>query len=202
MSTARDTILGRVRAALRTPAPAPPPAPAGSAVFPPVSDPAARFRDEFLALGGETIEPGEPLRAFLTGFARIATDGSDIVQRTAGPGNAEVREADLGITGCDCLVARMGAIVVSTGTAGGRACSVLPPVHLVVATRDQLLPDLADAIGLLRRRYDGRWPSTLSIIAGASRTSDIEKVLVRGAHGPTRLVLCWADAADRPSANG
>ncbi|MGA2788941.1 MAG: LUD domain-containing protein, partial [Verrucomicrobiota bacterium] len=35
------------------------------------------------------------------------------------------------------------------------------------------------------------WPSTLSIITGPSRTGDIEKVLVLGAHGPKRLAVYW-----------
>jgi L-lactate dehydrogenase complex protein LldG len=70
---------------------------------------------------------------------------------------------------------------------------VLPPVHLVIAQRDQLLPDLATALVFIRRRYDGQWPSTLSIITGPSRTGDIEKVLVLGAHGPKRLAVFFVD---------
>ncbi len=67
-----------------------------------------------------------------------------------------------------------------------------PPVHLVIAGRDQLVPDLAVAMSMLRERYDDRWPSALSVITGPSRTADIEKNLVMGAHGPKRLVLYWA----------
>ena len=190
--TSRDKILGSVRDAMRTLAIRPVP-PTSAPVFPPVTDPAQRFREEFLALKGEIIESPEALRQFLAGFPKITTDDSDLVRQTAGPGNATVREADLGITGCDCLIAQMGAIVVSPKTAGGRALSVLPPVHLVIAHRDQFLPDFATALAFIRRRYDGQWPSTLSIITGPSRTSDIEKVLVLGAHGPKRLVVFLID---------
>ncbi len=70
---------------------------------------------------------------------------------------------------------------------------MLPPVHLVIARRDQLLPDLATAITFIRRHYDGQWPSTLSIITGPSRTGDIEKVLVLGAHGPKRLAVFFVE---------
>jgi L-lactate dehydrogenase complex protein LldG len=189
--TSRDKILGRVRDAMHTPATRPVP-PTSAPVFPPVTDPAQRFREEFLALKGEIIESPETLRQFLAGFPKIATDGSDLVRQTAGPGNATVREADLGITGCDCLIAQMGAIVVSPPSAGGRAPSVLPPAHLVIARRDQLIQDLAGAVDFVRRRYDGHWPSTLSIIAGPSRTGDIEKIMVLGAHGPRRLAVYWA----------
>jgi L-lactate dehydrogenase complex protein LldG len=192
VTTPRDRILGRVRDAMRTLAPATV-APSGAPVFAPVTNPEQRFREEFLALKGEFIESAEKLREFLDGFMRIATDGSDLVRQVAGKGNASTREADLGVTGCDCLIAQTGAIVVTPGSAGGRAWSVLPPVHLVVARRDQILPDLATAFAFIRRRYDGRWPSTLSIIAGPSRTGDIEKVIVLGAHGPQRLLMHWID---------
>ena len=192
MSNARKNILNRVRDAMRTPAPQPV-APTGVPVFAPVTNPEKRFREEFLALKGEIIDSPEKLRGFLAGFTKIATDGSDLVKQAVGAGNAGVREADLGVTACDCLIAQMGAIVVSPKSAGGRALSVLPPVHLVIARRDQLLPDLATAITFIRRRYDGQWPSTLSIITGPSRTGDIEKVLVLGAHGPKRLALFFVE---------
>ncbi|MCG3147652.1 MAG: Lactate utilization protein C [Verrucomicrobiae bacterium] len=93
------------------------------------------------------------------------------------------------VTGCDCLVAQTGSIIVSTRSAGGRVASVLPEVHAVRARRDQIVADLPAALALLRRRYDGHWPSALSVITGPSRTADIEKILVMGAHGPKRLLL-------------
>jgi hypothetical protein len=91
------------------------------------------------------------------------------------------------VTRCDCLVAQTGSIVVSTRSANGRAASVLPPMHLVVARRDQLVADLPAAFALLRQRYGGHWPSAITWITGPSRTADIEKILVIGAHGPKRL---------------
>ena len=182
MNAAREQILDRVRDALRTPAPKPS-APTGTAIFPAISDVPARFRQEFTALRGEMLSSPEELQRFLAGFQRIASDGSL-------PGNASVRQCELGVTGCDCLIAQTGSIVVS----GARTLSVLPPVHLVIACLDQFVPDLAAAVKFLRERYDGRWPRALSVITGPSRTADIEKILVMGAHGPKRLVLYVAPA--------
>jgi hypothetical protein len=170
-----------------------PPAPTSASVFPPLSDPEARFREEFAVLKGQVIENTGALSTFLKDFAKIATDGSDLVGKAVGEGNAGVHECDLGVTGCDCLVAQTGSIIVSTLSAGGRALSVLPPTHLVIARRQQIVPDLASAMALLRKRYGKRWPSALSVITGPSRTADIEKILVMGAHGPKRLVLYFAD---------
>ncbi len=192
MDVRRDNILQRVRAALSIQAHQPL-APTNAPVFPPVVDPEAQFRAEFVALRGEIIENAEALRAFVNGFAKIATDGGVLTSKIVGEPNASVRECDLGITGCDCLVAQMGSIIVSTLSAGGRALSVLPPTHLVIARHDQIVPDLASAMALLRKRYDRHWPSALSVITGPSRTADIEKILVMGAHGPKRLALYFAD---------
>jgi L-lactate dehydrogenase complex protein LldG len=93
------------------------------------------------------------------------------------------------ITGCDALVAQTGSILVSSGSAGGRALSVLPPHHVVVAQRSQMVPDLAAALAGARKRYAPDWPSFLSFITGPSRTGDIERILVLGAHGPKRLTV-------------
>ncbi|HXI84991.1 MAG TPA: LUD domain-containing protein [Verrucomicrobiae bacterium] len=192
MDVARDNILDRVRAALHVEAHRPPP-PTSAPIFPPVTNPEVRFREEFAALKGELIENGERLAGFLKGFLKIATDGSDLVGKAIGGANASARECDLGVTSCDCLVAQTGSIIVSTLSAGGRALSVLPPTHLVIARHDQIVPDLAAAMDLLRKRYNKHWPSALSVITGPSRTADIEKILVMGAHGPKRLALYFVD---------
>lgn len=96
---------------------------------------------------------------------------------------------DAGLTACECLVAQTGSILVSSQTCGGRALSILPHVHVVIATLDQLVPTLADAFALVRERYAGNLPSMLSFITGPSRTGDIERILVLGAHGPKELIV-------------
>jgi L-lactate dehydrogenase complex protein LldG len=96
---------------------------------------------------------------------------------------------DAGITACECLIAQTGSILVSSGTCGGRGLSILPHAHVVIATIDQLVPTLADALGTVRQRHAGCLPSMLSFITGPSRTGDIERILVLGAHGPKELFL-------------
>lgn len=100
-----------------------------------------------------------------------------------------VESCDAGITSCEALVAQTGSILVSSATSGGRALSILPHVHVVVATRDQIVATLADALHAAKDRHDGRMPSMLSFITGPSRTGDIERILVLGAHGPKELIL-------------
>ena len=97
----------------------------------------------------------------------------------------------MGISDCDALVAQTGSVVVTSRSAGGRALSVLPPHHLVLARREQLVPDLPAAFALLKSKYGAGYPSMISFITGPSRTGDIERILVLGAHGPKQLtILC------------
>jgi len=101
----------------------------------------------------------------------------------------ELESCDAGITACESLVAQTGSILVDSGSCGGRALSILPHVHVVVATTAQIVATLGDALEQTRRRHAGRLPSMLSFITGPSRTGDIERILVLGAHGPKELVV-------------
>jgi len=101
----------------------------------------------------------------------------------------ELESCDAGITECDALIAQTGSVLVTNRSAGGRALSVLPPHHVVLARRDQLLRDLPAAFQFLKQKYDADYPSMISFITGPSRTGDIERILVLGAHGPKKLTI-------------
>jgi L-lactate dehydrogenase complex protein LldG len=102
-----------------------------------------------------------------------------------------LEQCDVGITECDALVAQTGGVVVTSRSTGGRALSVLPPHHVVVARREQLVADLPAAFAWLQQKYAPDFPSMISFITGPSRTGDIERILVLGAHGPKKLtILC------------
>lgn len=101
---------------------------------------------------------------------------------------ASLERCDAGITGCDCLVAQTGGILVTSASAGGRVLSVLSPHHVVIASVGQLVGDLTEAFSQLRKSHNGV-PSFVSFITGPSRTGDIERILVLGAHGPKKLTV-------------
>jgi len=104
----------------------------------------------------------------------------------------DLESCDAGISECEALIAQTGSVLVSSRTSGGRALSALPPHHVVLATRDQMLPDLPSAITFLKNKYTTGFPSFISFITGPSRTGDIERILVLGAHGPKKLtILCY-----------
>ncbi|HEY1629171.1 MAG TPA: LUD domain-containing protein [Tepidisphaeraceae bacterium] len=104
---------------------------------------------------------------------------------------SDLEACDVGITQCDALIAQTGSVLITTRSAGGRALSVLPPHHVVIARRDQLLPDLPAAFDLVKRKYADNYPSFISLITGPSRTGDIERILVLGAHGPKKLTILF-----------
>jgi L-lactate dehydrogenase complex protein LldG len=106
----------------------------------------------------------------------------------------ELETCDAGISECDALIAQTGSVLVTNHSAGGRALSVLPPHHVVLARREQLVADLPAAFELLKLIYANNYPSMISFITGPSRTGDIERILVLGAHGPKKLtIFCLPD---------
>lgn len=124
----------------------------------------------------------------LTGAA-IRALNLTALETNAGYDRDALEKCDVGITFCDALIAQTGSVLITARSAGGRALSILPPHHVVLARRDQLVPDLPAAFELLRRTYGDDWPSLMSFITGPSRTGDIERILVLGAHGPRQLTI-------------
>ncbi len=95
----------------------------------------------------------------------------------------------VGITSCEFLVARTGSVIVSSAGESGRQMNVFPPIHIVIAKASQLIDFLTDALVAVQNKYGNQLPSTLSTITGPSRTADIEKTLVLGAHGPKEFIV-------------
>jgi L-lactate utilization protein LutC len=108
----------------------------------------------------------------------------------------EVKRASIAETDADyvisndssCLMQTVG-VMVCAPSAGGRALSVLPPRHVVLARRSQMVPDLAAALQRVQEKSKDKFPSFLPFISGSSRTGDIERILVPGARGPRKLTI-------------
>ncbi|HXA02689.1 MAG TPA: lactate utilization protein [Cytophagaceae bacterium] len=101
--------------------------------------------------------------------------------------------SNIGITSCESLVARTGSLIVSSKNPGGRRIGIYPPVHIVIAYTSQIVEDIKDGLSAIKKKYNGAMPSMISLVTGPSRTSDIEKTLVMGAHGPKELILFLID---------
>ena len=105
----------------------------------------------------------------------------------------DFEQADVGFTLCEALIARNGSILVSNANAAGRRLGIYPNVHIVLAYTSQLVTDLKDGFKLIKNKYGHNTPSLISTITGPSRTADIEKTLVLGAHGPKELFVFLLD---------
>lgn len=103
--------------------------------------------------------------------------------------DAQFEEAEIGVTGCEALIARHGSVLISNAGKSGRRLSIFPHVHIIIATTSQLVLDIKDALDLVKTKYGELLPSSITAITGPSRTADIEKTLVLGAHGPKSLYV-------------
>ena len=179
-------------------------------------DPVARFRGELSAAGGVLhvvpddaaaaakvleLAAGKAARRALVGRGaildrlglpdRLRAAGVEVAAADALPPGGErdtLFAADVGISGVDHLIAETGSVAILARPDEPRSLSLLPPVHVAVADRAQLLPDLFDLFTAL-----GEMPSCLSLITGPSKTGDIELRLVTGVHGPGELHVILID---------
>jgi L-lactate dehydrogenase complex protein LldG len=105
----------------------------------------------------------------------------------------DFEQAEVGFTMCEALIARNGSVLLSNAGMAGRRLSIYPPVHIVLAYTSQIVTDLKDGFKLLKDKYAGNLPSMITNVTGPSRTADIEKTLVLGAHGPKELFVFLLD---------
>ncbi len=93
------------------------------------------------------------------------------------------------ITGCTVAIAQTGTIVLSSDRhEGRRILSLVPDLHICVVAADQVVGTVSEAVAHLGRLVvETRRPLTL--ISGPSATSDIELQRVEGVHGPRKLVV-------------
>jgi L-lactate utilization protein LutC len=214
MSAKRERFLDRVRWAVaegnRAGAPHPLPARGAVGYQGAGPDPVARFCAELTAAGGHphvvadapaalaavlalVRERGArrvlfgtaPVFEGLDWSAALRGEGAEVL--AAGEGREAFFAADLGLSGVDYLIAETGSVVQLSRPDQPRSLSLLPPVHVAVADRAQLLPDLFDLFEGVPWAERGGLPSGLTVITGPSKTGDIELRLVTGVHGPGEL---------------
>jgi L-lactate dehydrogenase complex protein LldG len=201
----RDRILERIRAGLRTTVLEPATTAPSAAIFPSIQNPLERFQQECAAnlmeciltpdAAASALELAKVLGSLPEGEVFIQDDLSlrQLIERTSGvrpirwsTQGAPRESSQATVTLAEALIAQTGSILV-TAACGGRGASVVAPCHVVLAQASQLVPDLQTAL----RNAQGAFArnSFACVISGSSRTADIEKILVQGAHGPRRLVV-------------
>ncbi|MBL7710072.1 MAG: LUD domain-containing protein [Chitinophagaceae bacterium] len=203
-STSKENILKKIRKALSHPTPLPFPGSEGntSVFHPSQQELEIEFAEQFSKLQGRfvfcinqqelafqlssLVKKQDWNKVFCLEDKLIEPFAGSISDRIVKTGLAA---CDVSITGCECLVARTGSIVLSAAQPGGRTTSVYAPVHICIAFTKQLVYDLKDGIQLVKDKYGNNLPSLISFATGPSRTADIEKTLVVGVHGPKEVYL-------------
>jgi L-lactate dehydrogenase complex protein LldG len=103
---------------------------------------------------------------------------------------AHAATADLGISGVEFAVAETGSVFQDAYAVESRLVSTLTPTHVVFLNSKNVVKGMTEAMQTVAKCYDRGY---ISFITGPSRTSDIERVLTIGVHGPSRFVVIAVD---------
>lgn len=108
------------------------------------------------------------------------------------PGPAGQSEI-LSVTPCLAGIAEVGSVVLPSGPDSPTSLNFVPDHHLVVLHVCQIVRHFEDVWPRVRALPDGM-PRALNIVAGPSRTGDVELTLQLGAHGPRSVHVILVDA--------
>ena len=111
-------------------------------------------------------------------------DYDDLAARDEQDCRMTVLAAGIGISSADCAIAETGTLMMCSRPGQERIASLLPPMHVAIIERRQIVADLIDATNLLHERGLANLPSNVTLITGPSKTGDIELQLTTGVHGP------------------
>ena len=96
-----------------------------------------------------------------------------------------MERSDIGVTGVDYAISETGTCVIIPRAGVSRLVSLLPPVHIALVEKGQVLPSLDELFTLRRDDFvNGELGSYMNLITGPSRSADIEYKLITGVHGP------------------
>ena len=113
-------------------------------------------------------------------------------------------EAQMGISGANIAIAETGTLVIVSNEGNARLVTTLPPIHVAIVGYEKLVPGMDEAAAILKvlaRSGTGqKMTAYVSFITGPSRTTDIEKTLTLGVHGPSEVHIIFVDAGRKSMA--
>ncbi len=157
------------------------------------------IRDLARERGAKGLVSWDPAAAGLDLRASLGGEGLVVTVAESGQESEAARlrhreqaaRAQIGVTGCDFVLAETGTLILVSGSGRPRSTSLLPDTHVAVFGRDRLVESL-EQVGILlealhvdpARSMSG---AMINFITGPSRTADIELTLTRGVHGPKEV---------------
>lgn len=129
-------------------------------------------------VGADECEELADVYAEVNKSFKVYTDKFDIVKNK--------NELDIGITLGEFGVGETGSICVDNYAYEARIASMLPLINIIFMPKNYIVNNMQDAFDVLAKVF---WKGYSGFVIGPSRTSDIERVLTLGVHGPSRVIL-------------
>jgi len=191
----RDRILAKVRDALSERAPTDHPGTFEGWRTPLPSGPALdRFEAMFSAAGGEVIRVPNLTSAarWTTEFAGAyssTTVGTTVPEELVPDlPRVDADQAELGLSMARGAVGETGSLLLDARD--GRRTQLLAPTHVVFVRTEDIRDTLLDALTDMRSDL----PSAIGLHSGPSKSADIGQILVKGVHGPGRVIAIVVDS--------
>lgn len=204
MSTSREKILSRVKAAL-APLPTRAPLPDWDRDLVrmresrPAVDLWTQFAERLKAVNGTPLAGVAELVALLEknswkhGYCdpalwprfQAAFPAGFTVETTFD--RARMDDYAFGITAATGAIAETGTLILSDGNTSSRLGALAPWLHVAVLRRAQIFPDITAAVAALPADPNVIW------VTGPSKTADVEGILIEGVHGPGVQVALLVD---------
>ena len=105
----------------------------------------------------------------------------------------DIAHVNVGVSLCEFLAARTGSVLVTSRQNAGRRLPAFANYHIVIVYSSQLVYTRKEALNGIKKKYSKDFPSMIVNVTGPSRTADIEKTLVQGAHGPKEIYVFLVD---------
>ncbi len=96
-------------------------------------------------------------------------------------------QAEAGITTTAGGLIETGSLILWPSADEPRLLSLAPPLHIALLHASQLHESWFEALNA--QQWAAGMPSNALLITGPSKTADIQRLLVYGAHGPRELVI-------------
>jgi len=207
VTSARDEILSRVRAALR-PHGSPPPSTSPPQVTTGVPTPPDDLQGAFIHMlekSNATVDvvPDETaardaLVKVLNDSQQVAVSDDPMARRLSSSLDSIAIQQDLtdreallscdaGVSGAQAGIAETGTLLLQSSAESHRLVSLIPPLHVAILSATRILWSLDDALATLGHEEPSAMSRAVTMVTGPSRTADIELSLVIGVHGPKKL---------------
>lgn len=127
--------------------------------------------------------------------ARIGWSRAPSLAIRYGPGTARDQAC---VTGAFAGIAETGTLFFYSGPETPTTLNFVPELHIALLEAGRIVACYEDAFDLLKACQpagNARLPRIVNLVTGPSRTSDVERTLTLGAHGPRALHVILIDAA-------